>query len=318
MRISEEKSANLSLQLTVSKQELKASQSDHSFIRETMRESHEVESKIRSSLEYCIYTLEDERDILIKSHNDKNEQLKLEVFKEQIKREKLAYTLHKSEKIQKHDIINKLLNKNFHKSNRDNSFLTTMTCHKIPITSTKKMVCSNISKGSNDNIILTTEGWEENDVIRNKEKQSPICNVEHNNKMSMVYMQSHECKSNTNESPASTTFQAINKSCSNNSVRIRDSTPDKELTYIECDNSFRSSSCSLGSARKSWSQIVLPTSLLPTNDFSIPPFSSLRMVPSPCNNRCYHKNDSKALKFRLWILIIQKNEECSQILLGNL
>ena len=108
-------------------------------------------------------------------------------------------------------------------------------------------------------------------------------------------MHSHDCKTNTNATPSSTNFQTINKSCYNKSVRIRDSTPDKELTYIECDNSFRSSSYSLGSARKSWSQIVLPTSLLPTNDFSIPPFSSLRMVPSPCNNRCYHKNDSKCL-----------------------
>ena len=74
------------------------SQSDLSFIRETMRESHEVESKTKSSLEYCIYALEDERDILIKSHNDKKQQLKSEVFKEQMKREKLAYTLHKNEK----------------------------------------------------------------------------------------------------------------------------------------------------------------------------------------------------------------------------
>ena len=63
-----------------------------------MRESHEVESKTRSSLDYCIYTLEDQRDILIKFHNDKKEQLKSEVFKEKMKREKLAYTLHKSEK----------------------------------------------------------------------------------------------------------------------------------------------------------------------------------------------------------------------------
>ena len=47
-----------------------------------MRESHEVGSKTRSSLDYCIYTLEDERDILIKFHNDKKEQLKSEVFKE--------------------------------------------------------------------------------------------------------------------------------------------------------------------------------------------------------------------------------------------
>ena len=63
-----------------------------------MGESHEVESKTRSSLEYCIDNLEDERAILIKYHNDKKVQLKSEVFKEQIKREKLAYTQHKSEK----------------------------------------------------------------------------------------------------------------------------------------------------------------------------------------------------------------------------
>ena len=85
-RVFEEKAANLSLHLTVSKQELKASQSDLSLIRETMRESHELEINTRSSLEYCIDNLEDERAILIKSHNDKNEQLKLEVFKEQMKR----------------------------------------------------------------------------------------------------------------------------------------------------------------------------------------------------------------------------------------
>ena len=108
--------------------------------------------------------------------------------------------------IEKHDIINKPLNKNFHKSNRDNYFSTTMTCHDIPISSKKKMVCNNISKGSTDPIILTTGDWEENNVIGNKEKQSPLCNVEHNKKMSMVYMQSHDCKTNTNESPASTNF----------------------------------------------------------------------------------------------------------------
>ena len=125
------------------------------------------------------------------------------------------------------------------------------------------MVCSNIRKGNNNPIILMTECWEENDVIRNKEKQSTICNVEHNKKMSMIYMHSHEYKSNTNATPASTDFLAINKSCYNKSVRIKDSTSDKELTYIDCDNSFCSSSCFLGSARKSWSQIVLPTSLLP-------------------------------------------------------
>ena len=84
--------------------------------------------------------------------------------------------------IEKYDIINKPLNKKFNKSNRDNSFSTTVTCHDILISSKKKMICSNISKGSNDPIILTTEGWEENDVIRNKEKQSTICNVEHNKK----------------------------------------------------------------------------------------------------------------------------------------
>ena len=55
-----------------------------------MRESHELEIKTRSSLEYCIDTLEDERDILIKSHNDKKEQFKSEEFKEQMKRENLA------------------------------------------------------------------------------------------------------------------------------------------------------------------------------------------------------------------------------------
>ena len=134
--------------------------------------------------------------------------------------------------IEKHDIINKPFNKNFHKPSRDNSFSTTVTCHDIPISSKKKIVCSNIIKGSNDHIILTTEGWEENDVIRNKEKQSTICNVEHNKKMSMIYMHSHECKSNTNATPASTNFLAINKSFYNKSVRIRDSTSDKELTYI--------------------------------------------------------------------------------------
>jgi len=197
--------------------------------------------------------------------------------------------------IEKHDIINKPLNKNFHKSNRDNSFSTKLTCHDIPITSTKKIVCSNIIKGSNDHIILTKKGWEENDVIRNKEKQSTICNVEHNKKMSMIFMHSHKCKSNTNATSASTNILAINKSCYNKSIRIRDSTSDKELTYIECDNSFRSSSCFLGSARKSWSQIVLQSSLLPKNDFSIPPLSSSRLVPSTSNNRCYQKHNSNCL-----------------------
>ena len=217
--------------------------------------------------------------------------------------------------IAKHDIINKPLNNNFHKSNRDNSFSTIVTCHKIPISSKKKMVCSNISKCSNDHVIFTTEGWEEKDVISDKEKQSPLCNVEHNKKMPMVYIQSRDCKANANESPASTTFQDINKSCSNNSVRIRDFTPEKELTYIECDNSFRSSSCSIGSASTSWRLIVLPNFLLPTDDFSIPPLSSLRMIPSPCNNRCYKKTRVHAFQHIMYpIKSLQRQPQVSIII----
>ena len=144
-------------------------------------------------------------------------------------------------------------------------------------------------------IIFTKKGSEENDVIRNKEKQATIFNVERNKKMSTIFMHSYKCKSNTNATSASTNFLAINKSCYDKSFRTRDSTSDKELTYIECDNSFRFSSCFLGSARKSWSQIVLLTSLLPKNDLSIPPLSSFRIVPSPCNNRCYQENHSNCL-----------------------
>ena len=131
--------------------------------------------------------------------------------------------------IEKHNIINKPLNKNFHRSNRDNSFSTKLTCHDIPITSKKKIVCSNIIKGSNDHIILTKKGWEENNVIRNKEKQSTIYNVEQNNK---IFMHSHKCKSNTNTTSASTNFLAINKSCYNESVCIRYSTSDKSLLTL--------------------------------------------------------------------------------------
>ena len=78
-------------------------------------------------------------------------------------------------KIEKHDIINNPFNKNFHKSNRDNYFSTTVTYHDIPISSKKTIVGSNIIKCSNDHIILTTEGWEENDVISsiNHETSTP-------------------------------------------------------------------------------------------------------------------------------------------------
>ena len=53
-------------------------------------------------------------------------------------------------KIEKYDIINKQFKKNFHRSNRDNSLSTTVTCHDILILSKKKIVCSNIIKCSND------------------------------------------------------------------------------------------------------------------------------------------------------------------------
>ena len=94
----QEKAASSRLHASVCEQELQVAKSDLSFLKQAVEEARESESNARSSLEYRISALEDDREIMIRSHADELEHIQAELAQMNMEKERLIYSLSESEK----------------------------------------------------------------------------------------------------------------------------------------------------------------------------------------------------------------------------
>lgn len=97
-RDAEDRAAKSRLHASVCEREAMAAKADLSFLTEAMEEMREGEMNSKTSLEYRINALEDDREILTRYHADEMESLKSELAQVNMEKERLIHSLNESEK----------------------------------------------------------------------------------------------------------------------------------------------------------------------------------------------------------------------------